>query len=139
MTCFPIFIVGFNDVIGSWKIIEMSFPRNLINSCSDFLAKSSPKKLISPFLIRPASPWNNLVIALVVTDFPEPDSPTIARVSPLLIKKSTPLTACTSPASISKETCKLLTSNTLSDIYVAPFCYLRILGSNASRNPSLNR
>jgi hypothetical protein len=34
-------------------------------------------------------------------------------------------------ASISKETCKLLTSNTLSDIYVAPFCYLRILGSNA--------
>jgi ABC-type dipeptide/oligopeptide/nickel transport system ATPase component len=41
---FPIFIVGFNDVIGSWKIIEMSFPRNLINSCSDFL---EPKRSLS--------------------------------------------------------------------------------------------
>ena len=93
----------------------------MFNSFSDLIAKSSPKKLIVPFLILPVSPWNNFVIAFVVTDLPEPDSPTIANVSPLFKKKSTPLTACTSPAVISKETCKLLTSNTLSDIDFASF------------------
>ena len=80
--CLPICIVGLSDVIGSWNIIEMSFPRNLINSLSDLVAKSSPKNRFYLFIL-PTSPWNNFVIALVVTDFPEPDSPTIANVSPL--------------------------------------------------------
>ena len=36
-------------------------------------------------------------IALVVTDFPEPDSPTMARVSPSNSLKSMPRTAWTFP------------------------------------------
>jgi len=41
---------------------------------------------------------NSLIIAFDVTVFPQPDSPTIAKVSPLSRWKSTPLTAFTSPA-----------------------------------------
>ena len=83
MTYFPIFIVGLSDVIGSWNIIEISLPRNLINSFHFFSQDLLPKVYFSS-LIRPESPWKSLVIALVVTDLPEPDSPTIAKVSPLL-------------------------------------------------------
>jgi hypothetical protein len=31
ITCLPICIVGFKEVIGSWNIIEISLPRNLID------------------------------------------------------------------------------------------------------------
>ena len=43
-----------------------------------------------------------------VTLFPEPDSPTRQRVSPLFIEKETPSTALTSPASVKKEVLRLL-------------------------------
>ena len=36
---------------------------------------------------------NNCIIDLVVTDLPEPDSPTIAKVSPFFRSKSIPRTA----------------------------------------------
>ena len=35
---------------------------------------------------------------LAATDFPDPDSPTMASVSPRLRSKVAPRTACTSPA-----------------------------------------
>ena len=95
--CCPIFIVGSKEVIGSWKIMEISFPRTDCISFSDFFKMSCPLKLISPpttlalFAKRP-------IIALVVTDLPEPDSPTIARVSPLSKWKLTSRMALTSPA-----------------------------------------
>ena len=41
-------------------------------------------------------------VTYVITDFPEPDSPTTASVSPRVIWKLTPSTAFTTPASVSK-------------------------------------
>ncbi|CJC62564.1 Uncharacterised protein [Streptococcus pneumoniae] len=85
--------------------------------------------------MRPGGFGINPINALEVTDFPEPDSPTIANVSPFFKSKVTPRTACTSPACVSKETCKSFTSNNVF-IFASPLFYLRIFGSNASRNPS---
>ncbi|CPK05579.1 Uncharacterised protein [Staphylococcus aureus] len=62
--------------------MAISFPRILASSFSFFSTKSSPKNFTFPFVIFPFSPWNNLVIALVATDLPDPDSPTIASISP---------------------------------------------------------
>ena len=51
-----------------------------------FVAKFSPSKIISPFVIIPLDS-NIPVKDLIKTDFPEPDSPTIASVSPLYKSK----------------------------------------------------
>ena len=48
------------------------------------------------------------------TLFPQPDSPTTARTSPLCKEKETSLTACTSPFGLSKLTDRFRTSNTFS-------------------------
>src|SRR5699024_11647642 len=47
-----------------------------------------------------------------VTLFPEPDSPTIANVSPSCNSKFTSRTACTSPPYVRNDTDKLFTSKT---------------------------
>ena len=62
------------------------------------------------------------IIALVVTDLPDPDSPTIAIVSPLYKSKLTPRIALTIPLSVLKEIFKSLTSNifSLSAIITSP-------------------
>ena len=49
--------------------------------------KSRPSNTISPFLMRPGGFGINPINALEVTDFPEPDSPTIANVSPFSNQK----------------------------------------------------
>ena len=51
------------------------------------------------------------LIQRVETDFPEPDSPTIASVSPLYKSKETPRTACTVPPAVRKETVRFFTSS----------------------------
>ena len=40
--CLPIIIVGFSDVIGSWKTMPMSFPLTLRSSASRELDQISP-------------------------------------------------------------------------------------------------
>ncbi len=49
-------------------------------------------------------------MAREVTLFPEPDSPTTARVSPLSMWKETPSTAFTTPSSVKKWTLRSFTS-----------------------------
>ncbi len=58
----------------------------------------------------------SFIKALLVTDFPEPDSPTIANVLPFAIVKFTPRTACTVPAFVLKLIFKFLTSKMISSI-----------------------
>ena len=53
-------------------------------------------------------------IALDVTDLPEPDSPTIAKVLPLVKLKSIPLTALTVPVLVLKEIRRFFTYKILS-------------------------
>jgi hypothetical protein len=80
--CRPIFMVGSREVIGSWKIIAISFPRIFCISLSDFFKRSCPWNMIEPPTTS-ALLANKPIILLVVTDLPEPDSPTMANVSPL--------------------------------------------------------
>ena len=88
--------------MGSWKIIEMSFPRIFRMARSDFVARSSPSKRIWPPAMRPGGVGIRRITDRLVTDFPEPDSPTTARVSPRSRWKLTPSTALTVPSSVSK-------------------------------------
>src|SRR5699024_11503490 len=52
------------------------------------------------------------MIDCTVTLFPEPDSPTMASVSPSCTSKFTSRTACTSPPYVWNDTDRLFTSNT---------------------------
>src|SRR5205807_6504663 len=51
---------------------------------------------------------------IIVTLFPEPDSPTIPSTSPFASVKDTPSTAFTTPSSVRKETLRSFTSSSVS-------------------------
>jgi hypothetical protein len=89
-------------VIGSWKIIEISLPRIRRISRSLFLTRSWPSKSICPPAMRPGGVAIRRITERLVTDLPEPDSPTTPSVSPLSRWKLTPSTALTVPSSVSK-------------------------------------
>ncbi len=80
------------------------------------------------------------MIDLEATDFPDPDSPTMANVSPSCNVKLTPRTAETGPANVSNVIFKLFTSNIFLIIFSpSPFYSPRKRGSNASRKPFANK
>ena len=53
--CRPTVSTGFSDVIGSWKIIEISLPRTSRIAASVRPRRSRPAKRIAPDTIRPAA------------------------------------------------------------------------------------
>ena len=72
---------GFSDVIGSWKIIEMSAPRSFCRRRIDRPTRLRPPKMI--WLLRSTiefSGGSSPRIASDVTLLPDPDSPTSATV-----------------------------------------------------------
>ena len=87
-------MIGFKDDNGSWKIIPILWPLIRWNSSSETLVKSSPSYMMEPSTIRPFAAKIPMMV-LLVTDLPEPDSPTIHNVSPLYKSNETPLTAWT--------------------------------------------
>ena len=93
---------GFSELIGSWKIIAMRLPRILRISSSDIETMSWPSKRICPATMRPGGEGIRRRIDRFVTDFPEPDSPTMPSVLPRSRSKLTPSTALTTPSSRSK-------------------------------------
>ena len=109
--CFPTVITGFKDVIGSWKIIEISLPRISLISLGDFFNKSSPLYIISPAVILPGGDGINCINDKAVILLPQPDSPTTPKVSPGLILKLTSCTAGSAPRSVKKVIPRSLTSN----------------------------
>ncbi len=60
------------------------------------------------------------MIAFAETDLPEPDSPTIATVSPRFTVRLTPRTALTTPAVVSKEMSRFRTRK-ISSFFSMPF------------------
>src|SRR2546430_726965 len=54
---------------------------------------------------------DSAIRVITVTDFPEPDSPTIATTSPRSRVNETPSTARTRPSSVANETCRSCTSS----------------------------
>src|SRR5690242_12802686 len=82
---------GSSDAYGSWKIIATSR-----RSARSF----SPRRCVmsSPLnAILPAVGSISLIAVRPSVDLPQPDSPTSPSVSPVLISRSTPSTACTCP------------------------------------------
>ena len=115
VSCLPILIIGFRLDSGSWKTIAILSPRTLWNSSSGvFIRSLSPYSILPPSLM--ALPARIPMMARLVTDLPEPDSPTIARVSPEYRSKLTSRTACTLPLVVLNEIVKSFTSSFFSAI-----------------------
>ena len=115
-TCTPRVREGFSEVIGSWKIIAMRLPRIACISASVAWHRSRPSKTTLPPVISPGGRGISRSIDSAVTDLPEPDSPTMASVSPAATSKDTSSTAVTQPASVRKRVVRLRTCNSISAI-----------------------
>ena len=77
----PIRSTGFSDAIGSWKIIAISAPRTRCSCASEAPSSSVPLYVAVP----PKRAFGERVSpssVIAVTDLPQPDSPTTARISP---------------------------------------------------------
>ena len=98
--CLPMVITGLSDVIGSWKIIEISLPRTLRISSSLIFSRSRPPSFTEPETMRPGGSGIRRISDSAVMLLPQPDSPTIASVSPEATWKSTPSTALTMPCRV---------------------------------------
>src|SRR5436190_1970836 len=102
---------GFNDVIGSWKIMEMASPRTLRISASGSSSRSRPSKITRPATVRPGGDAIRRRIDSDVTLLPQPDSPTTASVSPRSTENDTPSTARTTPSRVKKYVFRPCTSS----------------------------
>jgi hypothetical protein len=85
--CSPTGNTGFSDVIGSWKIIAISAPRMSRSIAASAAARSTlvppgRANAMRPETMRPPPCSTSRITDSAVTDFPEPDSPTTAIVSP---------------------------------------------------------
>jgi hypothetical protein len=78
----PMVNTGLSDVIGSWKIIEISSPRISRISPSDRPRRSRPSNRICPWAILAAGLASSRMMLSAETDLPQPDSPTRATTSP---------------------------------------------------------
>ncbi len=92
MIWFPTVNPGLREVIGSWKIIEMSFPR-IWRKASALIERSSlSANCIFAAPTRLDRRGSNPMIDNAETVLPDPLSPTNASVSPFATSK---LTSCT--------------------------------------------
>ena len=103
---------GLSDVIGSWKIIEMSLPRTSRISVSLSASNSRPSSRTSPATIRPGGLGISRMMDSAVMLLPQPDSPTTAKVSPRPTEKDTSLTAVTTPCRVKNSVFRPETSST---------------------------
>ena len=79
--CAPTFHIGLRLLIGSCGTRPTWSPRSTRISFSETWVMSRPSKRICPPVMEPFSA-SRCAIAMAVVDLPEPDSPTIATVSP---------------------------------------------------------
>ena len=102
----------FSDVIGSWKIIAIPFPRTSRSRCAETFSRSSPRKSTSP-LDRASRGSFSPITVRQVTLLPEPDSPTMPSTWPGSTVKLTPSTAFTIPSSVTNSVRRSRTSRRL--------------------------
>src|SRR5882724_4021438 len=88
---------GLSEVIGSWKMIEISLPRISRTSFSDDVSRSRPRKRMLPEGCEALGYGSSFRIDSALTDFPEPDSPTSATHSPRLMENEIRSTASVLP------------------------------------------
>ena len=134
MICSPQVKTGFSEVIGSWKIIEISLPRIARISRSDSLEQVAALEH-DRAADDPAGGWGtSRRIESAVTLLPLPDSPTTASVWPACTSNETPSTARTTPASPKK--CVWRFSDPQQRFGAHDLLPVTRLGSSASRSPS---
>ncbi len=80
-TCSPTLNTGLREVIGSWKIIEMSRPRISRILSIEAERRSSPLKKIRPEGIAAGGVFRSRRTERAVMLLPHPDSPTSPRIS----------------------------------------------------------
>ena len=107
--CSPTVKTGLSEVIGSWKIMAISAPRMLRMVALSACARSSDwplrrRNCMLPLAILPPPCSIRRMMASEDTDLPEPDSPTMARVSPWLTWKDRSRTASTVRSEVAKRT-----------------------------------
>ena len=108
-------MTGLSEVIGSWKTIATSVPQ--IERLSFSLAPTTSKPSIidepeTVVLTRGCSP----MIVRESTVLPDPDSPTMPRVSLRARSKETWFTAVSSPPPVAKVVVRSVTTNSFSSL-----------------------
>ena len=89
---------GLSEVIGSWKIIEIALAADRgASRASSSASRSVPSRRTEPPTMRPGGSATRRMSDSAVTLLPQPDSPTIASVSPRPSANETPSTALTVP------------------------------------------
>ena len=115
--CSPAVNTGFSDVMGSWKIMATSAPRTSRMVALPAFTTSSTwplrrRSAADPFTILPPPCSTRRISASEVTDLPEPDSPTIASVSPRSTWKDRLRTASTVRSELANRTVMSFTAST---------------------------
>lgn len=87
---------GLRELYGSWKM-SFIFWRAHVRSSPLSLVKSSPSRMTSPEVGSVRRKMH-----LPVVDFPQPDSPTMAKVSPRWTSKEASSSACTQASDLLK-------------------------------------
>ena len=105
--CRPTLRIGLSAARGFWKIIDISRPRRSRIWSSSAARTSTPENITEPSAMRPARSRMRIT-ANEVTDLPEPDSPTIATVSPLATAMLMCCTALTMPRRVENSTVRSL-------------------------------
>ena len=98
----PTVFTGFNEVRGSWKIMEICAPRTLRSARASSSSRFRPMNSIRPPTILPGGDDTRPRMERAVTLLPQPDSPTSPRTSPRLTARSTPSTALIIPSRVWK-------------------------------------
>src|SRR5574344_266422 len=133
--CFPMFMVGSRLVIGSWNTIAIWRPFISRRISGTFILRMSHElTLPSSFMyLNSIDPLFTTaffaripMIPFVVTDFPEPDSPTIATVCPSRSSRLTPRIAFTIPAAVLNDMERLFTLSIFSASVMSHFLHFRI-------------
>src|SRR5262249_48383363 len=112
LICAPMLSTGLSEVIGSWKIIEMSLPRTARICASSSLVRSRPSSSIAPETMRPGGSGMSRITESAVMLLPQPDSPTIASVSRARSAKERSSTALMMPSRVKKYVRSPATSRT---------------------------
>ena len=107
----PMVNTGFSAVCGSWRIIDILWPRIRRTSGIRIRTTSSPSSRMRPPTMRAASGSNRSSESAVML-LPDPDSPTSPSVSPSRIWKLTPSTARVTPHLVKRWVCRSCTSRT---------------------------
>src|SRR4051812_34491796 len=127
--CASMVCSGLSDVIGSWKMIEMSLPRMLRISRSDRSSSSRPLKWMLPEGCEAAGYGSSFSTDSALTDFPEPDSPTSATHWPRRISNEIRSTASAVPPPWRNATDRSRTSSSgwlMASMRALPECLARI-------------